>query len=218
MNDRDVSKAPIASRFRGYLPVVIDLETGGFNPDTDALLELAAVILEMDTEGRLVPGERIFFNVDPFPGANVEPASLEFTGIDIDNPLRGAVHEAKALRDTFKMVRRELRATGCQRAIVVAHNASFDQRFLCQAADRNEIKRNPFHPFSCFDTATLGGLAYGQTVLARACAAAGIPFDAAEAHSALYDCDRSADLFCNIVNRWLELGGWQDFNPGPQAT
>ncbi|MFB0969134.1 MAG: exonuclease domain-containing protein, partial [Pseudomonadales bacterium] len=64
-----------------------------------------------------------------------------------------------------------------------------------------------FHPFSSFDTATLCGLAYRQTVLARACEVAGISFDADEAHSALYDCEKTADIFCSIVNKWKELGG-----------
>jgi len=183
------------------------LETGGFNSKTDAILELAAVIIEMDDEGNLVPGEKYFFNVDPFEGANIEQSSLEFTGIDPTNPLRMAVNEHKALSETFRGVRKCIRETGCQRAIIVAHNASFDQGFLNEAADRCKIKRNPFHPFSSFDTATLCGLAFKQTVLARACKAAGISFDADSAHSAQYDCDKTAEMFCFIVNRWKHLGG-----------
>jgi ribonuclease T len=202
------SKAPIAHRFRGYLPVVVDLETGGFNSATDALLEFAAVIIEMDEDGYLVPGEQVFFNVEPFEGANIEQSSLEFTGIDPDNPLRGALPEREVLLEGFRVIRKEIRDTGCHRAIMVAHNASFDLGFLMQAAERADVKRNPFHPFSSFDTATLCGLAYGQTVLAKACAAANIPFDANEAHSAIYDCERTAELFCHIVNRWRDFGGW----------
>jgi len=201
------SKKPIAYRFRGYLPVVIDFETGGFNAETDALLEAAAVIIEMDDDGILVPGERHFFNVDAFEGANIDQASLDFTGIDPNNPLRGAIPEQQALTTIFRSVRHALRDTGCQRAIIVAHNAAFDLGFLNAAVARCEIKRNPFHPFSSFDTATLSGLAFGQTVLARACQVAGLGFDANEAHSADYDCDKTADLFCKIVNRWKALGG-----------
>jgi len=201
------SKYPIAYRFRGYLPVVVDLETGGFNAKTDALLELAAVIIEMDDEGKLVPGEKFFFNVEPFEGANIEQSSLDFTGIDPDNPLRGAVPEQKALSETFRGVRKRIRETGCQRAIIVAHNAAFDQGFLNEASERCSIKRNPFHPFSSFDTATLCGLAFRQTVLAKACQVAGVSFDANKAHSALYDCDKTAEMFCHIVNRWKQLGG-----------
>ncbi len=203
----DNEKLPIARRFRGYLPVVLDLETGGFNAQTDALLEIASVIIEMDEDGNLVPGQRINFNIEPFEGANIEPSSLEFTGIDPHHPLRIAVPEKEALSETFRAVRTEVRRTGCNRAIIVAHNASFDQGFVNAASARCNIKRNPFHPFSSFDTATLCGLAFGQTVLARACAAAGIPFENEEAHSAKYDCDRTAELFCTIVNRWREMGG-----------
>lgn len=207
------TKKPIAFRFRGYLPVAIDLETGGFNSRTDALLEIAAIPIEMNDSGVLVPGEKVFFNVEPFEGANIEPSSLEFTGIDPTNPLRNAVPEKKALSDTFRDIRKEVRDSGCQRAIVVAHNASFDLGFLNEASSRCNIKRNPFHPFSSFDTATLCGLAFGQTVLARACQAADIPFDSNEAHSALYDCQKSAELFCYIVNRWKQLGGMDHLGP-----
>ena len=200
-------KLPIAYRFRGYLPVVLDLETGGFNYKTDALLESAIVIPEMNDEGDLVAGKRLFFNIEPFSGSNIEPSALEFTGIDPHHPFRMAVPEKDALAETFNLIRAEIKRTGCSRAIIVAHNASFDQSFLNEASIRCDIKRNPFHPFSVFDTATLCGLAFGQTVLARACKAAGIPFNSDDAHSAKYDCDKTAELFCNIVNRWRELGG-----------
>ncbi|MBT08420.1 MAG: ribonuclease T [Gammaproteobacteria bacterium] len=198
-------KPTMSNRFRGYLPVVLDVETGGFNPGTDALLESAIAIIEMDERGFLELGETLSFNIKPFLGANIEDAALQFTGIDPDHPFRFAVEEKEALEEMFSKVRKEIKRTGCHRAIVVAHNASFDHAFLCKAADRCDIKRNPFHPFSTFDTATLAGLAYGQTVLARACEAAGIPFDSEEAHSAAYDCTKTAELFCQIVNQWKRL-------------
>lgn len=220
VSDREMSeeKQPIAYRFRGFLPVVVDLETGGFNSKTDALLEIAAIIPEMDERGILMPGQTHFYNVEPFEGANIEQASLDFTGIDPTNPLRGAVAEQQALGETFKAIRRAVRDTGCHRAVLVAHNASFDLGFLNEAANRCNIKRNPFHPFSSFDTATLCGLAFGQTVLARACQAAGIPFSADEAHSALYDCEKTTELFCYIVNRWQELGGLEVGAPTQPPT
>ena len=198
-------KPSMSNRFRGYLPIVLDVETGGFNPSTDALLESAIAIIEMDERGFLELGETLSFNIKPFLGANIEDAALQFTGIDPDHPFRFAVEEKEALEEMFSKVRKEIKRTGCHRAIVVAHNASFDHAFLCKAADRCDIKRNPFHPFSTFDTATLAGLAYGQTVLAKACKAAGIPFDSEEAHSAAYDCTKTAELFCQIVNRWKRL-------------
>lgn len=206
-------KLPIAHRFRGYLPIVIDLETGGFNAKTDALLESAICILQMNDDGDLVPGERLFFNIEPFSGANIEQSALDFTGIDPDHPFRMAVPEEHALGETFRAVRTEIKRTGCSRAVIVAHNAAFDQSFLNAASERCDIKRNPFHPFSAFDTATLCGLAFGQTVLARACEVAGIDFDSDEAHSAKYDCDKTAELFCMIVNRWRSLGGLEDLPP-----
>lgn len=201
-------KSPIAYRFRGFLPVVIDVETGGFNAATDALLEIAATTIDMDEDGMVYPDQTHFFRVEPFAGANIEPAALEFTGIKLDHPLRMAVSEEHALTEIFKHVRKAVKSSGCKRAVLVGHNAFFDLGFLNAAVERTQLKRNPFHPFSCFDTATLGGLAYGQTVLAKACAAAGIEFDGREAHSARYDTEKTADLFCSIVNRWREMGGW----------
>lgn len=195
----------MSNRFRGYLPVVLDVETGGFNSGTDALLESAIAIIQMNDSGFLELGETLSFNIKPFQGANIEDAALQFTGIDPDHPFRYAIDEKEALEKMFSKVRKEIKRTGCHRAIVVAHNASFDHSFLCKAAERCEIKRNPFHPFSTFDTATLAGLAYGQTVLARACEAAGISFNNDEAHSAAYDCNKTAELFCEIVNKWERL-------------
>lgn len=202
------SRHPMAHRFRGYLPVVVDVETGGFNCATDALLEIAAITTAMDEQGFLYPEHTHFFRVEPFEGANIEPAALEFTGIRLDHPLRMAVKEEQALQEIFRGVRKAVKSNGCKRAILVGHNSSFDLGFLNAAATRCDIKRNPFHPFSSFDTATLAGLAYGQTVLARACQSAGIDFDGREAHSARYDTEKTAELFCGIVNRWKEMGGW----------
>ena len=200
-NAQDVP-APIAKRFRGFLPVVVDVETGGFNAQTDALLEIAAVTLVMLDDGSIAPGETHRYHVKPFAGANLEPASLDIIGIDPHHPLRPAIDERDALRRIFREVRRELRATGCTRAILVGHNAFFDLNFVNAAIDRSGIKRNPFHPFSSFDTATLAGVALGQTVLARALEAAGLAWDQNEAHSASYDAQRTAELFCAIVNRY----------------
>ena len=207
-NHKPKKKTRLGERFRGFLPVVVDLETGGFDSETDALLELAMVILDMDVDGTLFIQDQVHAHIEPFEGATLEPAALAFTGIDPYPPLRMAEKEKDALARMFKPVRDAIKHHGCNRAILVGHNAHFDLGFLNQAVKRSGIKRTPFPPFSCFDTATLGGLAFGQTVLARACAAAGLKFDHGEAHSARYDADLTAQLFCEIVNRWRDLGGW----------
>ena len=196
----------IAGRFRGFLPVAVDVETGGFNPATDALLEIAVVLLGIYGEGRWGIQATHSAHVAPFPGANVEPAALEFNGIVLDHPLRNAMPEREALRKVLTPVRQAVRDHGCTRAVLVGHNPAFDLSFLNAAVKRTAFKRNPFHPFSTFDTATLGGLAYGQTVLARAVQAAGIEWDSRDAHSAIYDAEKTAELFCTIVNRWDRRG------------
>jgi ribonuclease T len=212
-------------RFRGFLPIVVDVETGGFNSATDALLEIAAVVVSIDGEGRVRRGQTHAWHVQPFEGARLDPASLEVTGIDPFHPLRPAIPERDALQRLFREVRNALRIHMCRRAILVGHNAAFDLGFLNAAVARTGIKRNPFHPFSCFDTATLAGVALGQTVLARATGILGLDWDQQSAHSAAYDAERTADLFCQICNdmhgsflRAEERAralGWNDGQPGP---
>jgi ribonuclease T len=212
MNERnrgaasDRTSPSMADRFRGFLPVVVDVECGGFNPNTDALLEIAAVLIEIQADGTLLPGDTWRYHVQPFPGAKLEAASLAVTGIDPFHPLRPAITERDALTRLFKDIRSAMKGHDCTRAVLVGHNAYFDLNFLNAAVARTDIKRNPFHPFSSFDTATLAGVAFGQTVLHKALEAAGIPWDPDEAHSAAYDAQRTAELFCIICNRMRALG------------
>src|SRR5580698_5289741 len=191
----------MARRFRGYLPVAIDVECGGFHAATDALLEIAAVLIDMDADGTLRRGATHNYHVQPFAGARLDPAALSITGIDPWHPLRPALPERDALQRVFREIRHAVRAYQCRRAILVGHNAAFDLGFLNAAVARAEVKRNPFHPFSCFDTATLAGAALGQTVLAKAVRVAGLAWDADSAHNARYDAERSAEIFCLVCNR-----------------
>ncbi len=193
--------ALMARRFRGFLPVVIDVECGGFNPQTDALLEVAAVLVDIAEDGTLKRGASHSFHLIPFEGARLDPAALAVTGIDPWHPLRPSLPEREALQRMFREIRHAVRAYSCRRAILVGHNAAFDLSFLNAAVARCELKRNPFHPFSCFDTATLAGAALGQTVLAKAVTVAGFEWDSGSAHSAAYDAERTADIFCDICNR-----------------
>jgi ribonuclease T len=212
-------------RFRGFLPVVVDVETGGFQPGTDALLQIAAVLIDIDASGRLYRGETHSYHVRPFENSRLDPASLLVNKIDPWHPLRPAINEDDALRRIFGAVRAAIRRHGCRRAVLVGHNAAFDLAFLNAAVTRTALKRNPFHPFSCFDTATLAGAALGQTVLAKAVTVAGLAWDKASAHSATYDAERTADLFCLICNELADSYaraeqrarqlGWQELAASP---
>ncbi len=195
----------MSDRFRSYLPVVVDVETGGFNCKTDALLEIAAVLLRITDDGIIEPYQTISTHVIPFDGANIDEKSLEINGIDPWHPLRAARSEQDALGYLFSPIRKAVKENACTRAILVGHNAFFDLSFLNAAVDRAGIKRNPFHPFSNFDTVSLSGLALGQTVLSRSVTAAGIDWNTNDAHSAVYDTRKTADLFCHIINRWEAL-------------
>jgi ribonuclease T len=205
----DTYSDQIAQRFRGYLPVVVDVETGGFDAQRDALLEIAATTVYMKESGILETAETHAFHVEPFEGANIDPKALEFNGIDPSHPFRMAVPEKEALKSLFTPIRQAVKASGCKRAILVGHNAFFDLGFLNAAVARCGIKRNPFHPFSTFDTVSLAGLAYGETVLAKAAQVAGLGWDNEQAHSAIYDTEQTARLFCTIINLWREMSAEQ---------
>ena len=114
--------------------------------------------------------------------------------------MRLALPEKEALQKIFREIRQAVRDNDCTRAVLVGHNSFFDLGFVNAAAERAGIKRNPFHPFTSFDTATLGGAAFGQTVLSRIAKAAGFEWDSSSAHSALYDARITADIFCTILN------------------
>ncbi|MBN9231687.1 MAG: ribonuclease T [Legionella sp.] len=197
-------KFSMKERFRGFLPVVVDIETAGIDPQKNALLEICIVLLSMDDKGYLQPAQSHFEHVLPFPDAELDPKSLEFIQIDPYQPLRFAVEEKEALQRLYQPINAALKQSQCQRAVLVGHNAWFDLLFLKEASKRTKISF-PFHAFTCFDTATLGGFLYGQTVLSKAVAAAGLNFDNKEAHSAIYDAEITAELFCRMANTWHDV-------------
>lgn len=196
---------PLDKRFRGYLPVVVDIETAGFNAKKHAILEIAAVIVEYDDNKELVVTERYSTHVTPFKNAELDEAALKFNGIDPHHPFRMAIEEHEALNLLFNPISKAIKRNNCKRAILVGHNPAFDIAFLNAAIHRTKVKRSPFHPFSSFDTATLGGLVFQQTVLSKIIQTAGLDWDESKAHSALYDAEKTAELFCLIVNRWKRL-------------
>lgn len=190
----------MARRFRGYLPVTVDVECGGLNPITDALLEIAVVTLNCDKNGVFDLAETFQYHIEPFAGANINPESLAINKIDPGHPFRFAVTEAIALQEIFSKLNKIKSEAGCSRCILVGHNSWFDLSFLNAAISRSQVKRNPFHAFTSFDTATLGALIYGQTVLAENLKRANIDFDNDLHHSAIYDAEQTARLFCKIIN------------------
>lgn len=205
MNSHEEQRSPIARRFRGFLPVVVDVETGGFDPQRHALLEIAAVILRMNDDGRIEPAITLSCHVLPFLGAEIDNRALAFNKIDPDHPFREAVPERDALKQVLTPIRQAVKSAGCNRAILVGHNAVFDLSFIKAAIERTDFKRSPFHSFSVFDTVSLAGLVFGQTVLAKAAQAAGLGWESSRAHGAVYDAEQTAKLFCHIVNRWQAL-------------
>lgn len=193
-------KFTIKDRFRGFLPVVVDVETSGIDPYKNALIEMCIVTLELNEFYKFVPKKTYFETILPFDDAVLDPVSLEFAKTpDPFYPLRFAVNEKIALKRLFNPISEDLKRYQCNRAVLVGHNAWFDLLFIKEACKRCDIKM-PFHPFTCFDTATLAGFMYGQTVLSKAMEEAKIEFDTKEAHSSIYDAEKTAELFCKIIN------------------
>ncbi|CAL4320020.1 Ribonuclease T [Buchnera aphidicola (Chaitophorus sp. 3695)] len=201
-------KSLLSKRFRTFYPVVIDVETAGFNPMTDALLEIGVITLTMNSYGWLKIDKKIHFHIKPFEGSLIHKEALSFNKIDPFNPFRGAISEKQMLKEIFKIVSKGIKKYGCSKAIIVGHNVTFDHNFIMAASHRTKSINNPFHAFSTFDTASLSGLTVGQTVLSKACRAMGVSFDNNQAHSAVYDTLKTANLFCKIVNLWKKIGGW----------
>ena len=200
----------ISQRFREFLPVVVDVETGGFDVEKDALLEVAAVLLNYDQNGKLSPVETIYYPIKPFAGSTVDPESLKITKIDLYHPLRVAYSENQAAEGLFGKIREFQKSLACKRSILVGHNAHFDLGVINALAARTKYKHCPFHPFSVLDTVSLGALIYGQTVLSKIAEKAGIEYDKNKAHGAKYDAELTAEIFCRITNLWESKNGEQD--------
>jgi len=189
----------LKDRFRKFLPVIVDLETGGFDSKKNAILEIAIQLID-EENSRLVLGDSYRYHIKPFDGLKVDKEALEFLRLDLNHPLRSAVEEEYALKESFKIINKHKSKYECSRAILVGHNAFFDHSFLSEACNRNNIKKSPFHPFSLIDTVSLGVLATQQTVLARVCKELDISYINEEAHSAAYDAEVTAQVFCKIIN------------------
>ena len=99
------------TKFRKYLPVVVDLETGGFTPSSDAILEIAITLINYDREFSV--GETHRFHIDPFPGLKIHQDALEFTKINLEHPLRNAVSEQEALQSIFKIINQTIFFINC---------------------------------------------------------------------------------------------------------
>ena len=189
----------LKERFRNFLPVVVDLETGGFDSKNNAILEIAIQLID-ENKSKLILGESHRFHIKPFEGLIIDDDALKFLKLDLNHPLRQAVDEEFALKEIFKIINKQRTKLECSRAILVGHNAFFDHSFLLEACNRNNIKKSPFHPFSLIDTVSLGVLATKQTVLARICKELNVSYDNEEAHSAAYDALVTAQVFCKIIN------------------
>lgn len=189
----------IAKRFNKMLPIIVDVETGGVNPETDALLEVAAIPIYMNEENKIFSKEELSYHIQPHPRTLIHEEALKFNKIIPDHPFRFAIPEKDALEDLFNKLEICVKKSNCKRGILVGHNSWFDLHFLLKATKRSNL-RFPFHSFSSLDTATLSALTLAHTVLPKALQLANIEYCANEAHSAIYDARKTSELFCKIFN------------------
>jgi len=97
---------------------VVDVETTGTNPDRDRIIELAICLFEYDRQkGRIykVLGSREWFED---PGFSIPPEITNITGIT-DEMVTGQSIDDAMVKDLLGRA-----------VLVIAHNASFDRRFL----------------------------------------------------------------------------------------
>ena len=189
----------LSKRFRGFLPIVVDIETAGFDPNKNAILEIAVIFMDY-ADTVLVTTDTFHEHIIPEPGLILDPEALEFTKIIPDHPFRFAVSEKAMLASLRDKIQQQCALTGCSRAVLVGHNGQFDLSFIQAALIRQEMSML-LHRFLVFDTATLSAAFLGETVLARAVRRSGKPFDEKEAHGALYDATVTAELFAHLINR-----------------
>jgi len=102
--------------------VAIDLETTGFDPDADRIIEIGAVRLTAERDGTVVPGQRFVTFVDP--GRALSGAISRITGIH-DADLAGATSPETAIAAL-----RDFLGDG---VTLVGHNVAFDAAFLERA-------------------------------------------------------------------------------------
>ena len=193
--------AQLQHYFRRFLPVVVDVETGGLNAHKHALLEIALVFLQVDSEG-LRPDQVLNFFVEPHPDSEITKEAADFLDLNLHGQPRQV--EQEVMLEIHQQVQQRVHLHACTRAILVGHNAAFDLAFMQAAMQRYRLQ-SPFHQFSTMDTVSLAAAAYGQTVLSKSCELAGIGWDNKQAHSALYDCQQTARLFCKIINGIRQL-------------
>ena len=142
------------------------------------------------------------YHVVPKKYTRITNTALSFNKIIPDHPFRLALEEKKVLCKLYGKIKKNVKENKCLKAVLVGHNAWFDLSFLVEANKRNKITNMPLHQFTSFDTATLGALVYGQTVLSQILNAAHIKFNDEKAHSALYDAIKTAQLFCKVINQF----------------
>ena len=82
----------LKDRFRKFLPVVVDLETGGFDPKKNAILEIAIQLIDEDNS-KLILGDSHRYHINPFNGLIVNKDALEFLKLDLNGIGMSRTHQ-----------------------------------------------------------------------------------------------------------------------------
>jgi DNA polymerase III epsilon subunit-like protein len=199
--------------------IVIDTETGGFEPHDNPLTEVAMVAVDAEMN-ELFSYENL---VQPYDNdLEYSIGAQKVTGITSQMcqrdgiPLKQIVSDMCAAAKECKTGRGE-----ANKPIIVAHNANFENKFLTDVFHREGVQISKFfqtvkdyqgnESFKYLDTIDLCKMTWaGETnaienfKLATCCKKAGI--ELIDAHRAMQDTRYTAILFCYLMDRIRSIG------------
>ena len=128
---------PLENLFHAYDSlVVLDTETSGLRFESDEIIELSAVLMQM-ADGDPVITEEYDQLIRLSPGRRLDPRITQLTGITEAELAEEGIDKAEACRDFAALL-------GHGRTLIVAYNAHFDLSFLyyflCRSGDPSVLR------------------------------------------------------------------------------
>jgi len=166
--------------------VVFDIETTGFSPVNNRIIEIGAVKVK---GGEIADKFSAFVNPDvPIP-FEIE----KLTGIN-DSMVKDAPYIEQVLPEFLSF---------CEGAVLVAHNAGFDMSFIKE----NALRQGIFRKFTCVDTLGIARILLphqGKHTLDAVAKAMGVSLE--NHHRAVDDAQATAEIFVKFIPLLKEAG------------